>query len=149
MRIGTIDEVLKMISAAEMEEMKKVANNGSSDITNCFYSRLNQDNVFVAYVAPFAIERSISVQCAEKESNTEICFSWENARLCDMLGCEEAAEDISTNFTYKTNVTRKIKVPGIVNKKSASLVYENGLIMFKCKLEHSQSNSFELRCGKK
>lgn len=149
MRIASIAEVLKMISAAEMEEMKKACTEPKIiDISNCFYSRLNQDNVFVAYVAPFAIERSINVQCVEKESNTEICFSWENSRLGDMLGCEEAAEDISTNFIYKTNATRKIKVPGIVNKKSASLTYENGLIMFKCKLEHSQGNSFELRLGK-
>lgn len=149
MRIASIDEVLKMISAAEMEEMKKACNEPTkNDITNRFYSRLVNDEVFVAYVAPFAIERSISVQCIEKESNTDICFSWENISFNDMFDGKQT-DDISANFEYETKASGKIKVPGTVNKKSASLTFENGLIIFKCKLNHSQDNTFELRCGKK
>lgn len=151
MRIASIDEVLRMIADAEMKEMKrlnKVATIGNHDITNCFYSKVDQNDVFVAYVAPFAIEKSISVQCVEKDLNTEICFSWENRTFNDMIDCDTVDYAV-TNFQYNINATGKIKVPGTVNKKTAVLTFENGLIIFKCKLNHSQDNSFELRCGKK
>lgn len=144
----TLNDILRMINEDKMKEMTKIDNNISHDITNCFYSKLNQNDVLVAYVAPFAIQRSISVQCIEKESNTDICFSWKNKPFNDMFNIEESADNV-TNFSYETNVSRKILVPGIVDKESASVTFENGLIIFKCKLNQFQKNSFELRCGKK
>lgn len=149
MRIASIDEVMKLISAAEMEEMKKSCNEIKKiDISNRFYSRLTNDEVFIAYIAPFAIEKSITVKCAENQTNTDICFSWENKTFSDMIGCD-TFDDAVANFQYDINVNRKIKVPGIVNKKTASVAFENGLIIFKCKLIHSHDDCFELRCGKK